>query len=444
MGSAPSPPPPPDPNVVAAAQGAANVETAKVESFLGNANVIGPEGTLEWEWAKDASGNYITETINFRNQDTGALLATEEVRKPVKKVTLSPGRQAIFDTEQDVKLGVNQWALDQVGLIRTQQQTPLDTNALEPFPDIPAAPLYDQTSLQPAPLVLQIGGGDAGAHLDAVRTEIKNRLQQDIDRARQREIVRLSQMGLEPGMEAYDLAMEIIARQENDLYIEAELKARIDQTRAIQTEAVIGDFANRAQDQALRQQKLVIDHTNTLASQTYQSAVDLAQFVISLRHAGLQERIAVRGHNVNEITSLIHGGHVQVPQFANWKGPRIAPPPIADATYRSYAAELEIWKSEVAQSQQMLGGILGFGGNLVGGMFALSDRRVKRGVVHIADDPRGFGWYTYRYWWEDGAVRHVGVMAQELLAYLPEAVVRMPNGLLAVNYQAINYGRVLH
>ncbi len=437
MGSAPSPPPPPDASVVSAAQGAANVNTAKAESFFKNANVDSPEGKVEWEWAKDSSGNYITETINFRHVDTGALLGTEELRKPLKKVTMTPGRQAIFDTEQDVKLKINQWALQQVNLIKNQQLNPLTTDNLPAFPVAPSSPQLDQAPLTPGSLVEQIGGGDVAAHLDGVKIEIKGRLQPDIDRARQREVVRLGQMGLEPGMEAYDNAMEIVTRQENDLYLEAELKARGDHTRSVQTEAMIGDFANKTQEAKFRQQKVVVDHKNAISVQLYQIAADIAQFMIALRQQSLQERISVRGHNVNEITSLIHGGHVQVPQFANWKGSNIAPPPIADATYRSYAAELDIWKTEVAQSNQMMGGILGFAGNMAGMM--LSDRRVKRDIVKITDDPRGFGWYSYRYWWEVDGVEHIGVMAQELLEHIPDAVVTLPNGLLAVNY-----GRVLH
>jgi hypothetical protein len=445
MGSAPSPPPPPDSNIVSAAQGAANVNTAKAESFLKNANVIRPEGNLEWEWLKDANGDYVTETIIYTNKDTGAEISREEVRKPVKKVTLAPKLQSIFERENDVKLAINQWALQQVGLITTQQQAPLTTDGLAPWSAMPTAPVFDQTPLIDRPLVQQIGGGDATAYLDQIKSEIKLRLQPDIDRARAREIARLDRMGLAAGMEAYDRAIENLTRQENDLNIEAELKARQDLTRQVQTEAMIGDFANKAKDLALRHQKLRIDHGNSVNLQIYQAAVDLANFVFSQRNRELQERISVRGHNVNEIVALIHGGHVQVPQFANWKGSNIAPPPVAESAYRSYAAELDIWKSEVAQSNQTLGAALSFGGNLLGGLTAIgpaavvSDQRVKRDIVRIDNDPRGFGWYSYRYQWEPVGVRHIGVMAQELLEHMPDAVVFLPSGLLAVDY-----GRVLH
>lgn len=64
------------------------------------------------------------------------------------------------------------------------------------------------------------------------------------------------------------------------------------------------------------------------------------------------------------------------------------------------------------------------------GMF-MSDSRLKRDIVKIADDIRGFGWYVYEYVWGGG--RRVGVMAQELERTMPGAVVNV-GGYKAVNY----------
>lgn len=64
------------------------------------------------------------------------------------------------------------------------------------------------------------------------------------------------------------------------------------------------------------------------------------------------------------------------------------------------------------------------------GMF-FSDQRLKKDVVKLRDDPRGFGWYEFEYLWGGG--RKVGVMAQELEKVIPDAVGHR-GGYKVVNY----------
>ena len=66
---------------------------------------------------------------------------------------------------------------------------------------------------------------------------------------------------------------------------------------------------------------------------------------------------------------------------------------------------------------------------------ATSDRRLKKDVTRIAVHPAGFGIYRFKYLWSDTEYR--GVLAQEVLAAMPEAVVRGHDGFLRVDYAAI-------
>jgi len=66
---------------------------------------------------------------------------------------------------------------------------------------------------------------------------------------------------------------------------------------------------------------------------------------------------------------------------------------------------------------------------------ALSDRRLKTDVEKLGERPDGLGVYAFRYLWSP--VRHIGVMAQEVLGVKPEAVVHLPGGYMAVNYGAL-------
>jgi hypothetical protein len=62
----------------------------------------------------------------------------------------------------------------------------------------------------------------------------------------------------------------------------------------------------------------------------------------------------------------------------------------------------------------------------------ISDRRLKRNIVKLAEHTNGVGIYAFSYLWSEA--RHIGVMAQEVLKVKPEAVVSLPSGFMAVNY----------
>jgi endosialidase-like protein len=69
------------------------------------------------------------------------------------------------------------------------------------------------------------------------------------------------------------------------------------------------------------------------------------------------------------------------------------------------------------------------------GIATPSDRRLKTDMVRIATHDLGFGIYRFRYLWS--ADEYVGVLAQEVDAVLPSAVVHHPDGFLAVDYAAL-------
>lgn len=80
--------------------------------------------------------------------------------------------------------------------------------------------------------------------------------------------------------------------------------------------------------------------------------------------------------------------------------------------------------------------VLGVGGMLgsLAGAFGLSDRRLKTNISRIGTLANGLGVYVFNYIW--GGPRQVGVMAQEVLQVMPQAV-RTVGPWLAVNYALI-------
>ena len=67
-----------------------------------------------------------------------------------------------------------------------------------------------------------------------------------------------------------------------------------------------------------------------------------------------------------------------------------------------------------------------------GGCSSISDIRLKRDIAQVGEIDRGINLYRYRYLWSD--TTYVGVMAQEVAAVKPEAVLRGADGYLRVDY----------
>jgi len=76
----------------------------------------------------------------------------------------------------------------------------------------------------------------------------------------------------------------------------------------------------------------------------------------------------------------------------------------------------------------------GGGSSGIGGGW--SDRRLKTEIYAIGHSPSGLPIYSFRYIW--GGPTYVGVMAQDLLAARPDAVIVTESGYLMVDYDRID------
>jgi hypothetical protein len=92
-----------------------------------------------------------------------------------------------------------------------------------------------------------------------------------------------------------------------------------------------------------------------------------------------------------------------------------------------YGYQLDNYRAQQAQTQSLLGGILGLGANLI-----MSDRRVKTDIEKVGQNG-DLGVYRYRYIWDDEGTERHGYMADEVLKVKPEAVADV-GGVLAVDY----------
>jgi len=98
----------------------------------------------------------------------------------------------------------------------------------------------------------------------------------------------------------------------------------------------------------------------------------------------------------------------------------------------------DVYNAQTGTYNSMLGA-LGQAGTLgtLGYFGLLSDRRLKKDISLVGEDPRGFGIYRFKYLWSDDF--QIGVMADEIQKILPAAVRERLDGYLMVDYGAL-YG----
>lgn len=153
------------------------------------------------------------------------------------------------------------------------------------------------------------------------------------------------------------------------------------------------------------------------------------QTMLQARGLVNQELQTERQAPINEILGIASGTQLQNPQWVNSPTNPIGTPDIAGMTYSSHQADVAAWQ----QKQQMMGGML----SGLGGLFSLSDARLKADVEPTGARVGPLAVYSFRYVFEDeDAPRSEGLMAQEVAEVLPDAV-REIGGYLHVDYGAV-------
>ena len=350
--SAPTPPPTPDYAGAAVAQGAANVESARVGSKLSNPNMYTPYGTQ---------------------------LVSYDGDQPTITHTLTPQSQRTLDEQQKT-----QFQLASLGGKGAQ----LAGNVLDkPFnfagPNV-------QTSLDLSNVAkMPVNAGTTGMEA------IMSRLEPSLRRNRVSTETNLINQGLRPGTEAYDNAARLLGESENDQRTQAALQG--------------------------------INLDTAANAQGYNQALQGGQFANTAQQQALAQAIQERQMPLNEINALQSGSQIQNPQFAAYSGTNVNAAPVFAASQAQGQADQNTYNQKVATQNANTAGLF----NLAGaGVKAFSDVRLKSNIVKIGNHPIGIGIYEY----DSFGQREQGVIAQELMQVMPDAVHQHPNGYLMVDY----------
>jgi hypothetical protein len=151
-----------------------------------------------------------------------------------------------------------------------------------------------------------------------------------------------------------------------------------------------------------------------------------------LRVQALAQQAAIRSLPVNEISALLSG------RSGGWcrsskatSGVSVAPAPMRfQAGTAQDAAAMQRYGIQANQAASNMGGLFNLSWVALAAQRCYLDRRLKSNIERIGTHPLGIGIYEYDIF--EAAQR--GVMADEVEAVRPEAVITRDDGYKMVNY----------
>jgi hypothetical protein len=184
------------------------------------------------------------------------------------------------------------------------------------------------------------------------------------------------------------------------------------------------DLRTRLANQGIKAGTAAYDREMSLFGQQQNDAYN--SLLLTGRGQATQEQLTEDNQRINQISALLSGGQVSMPNFMSGVGVQGAPTTDnASIIANSDNARMGAWQANQAAMGSMIGGL--------GGLFALSDERVKDDMRKIGETDDGINLYSYRM--KGSPETKVGVKAQDVKRKKPKAVMKGADGLLRVNYK---------
>lgn len=158
---------------------------------------------------------------------------------------------------------------------------------------------------------------------------------------------------------------------------------------------------------------------------------------LARRQQNITEYGAQRNAPLNEYSALTSGTQVQNPTFNNTNYTGSQPADLAGNIYKNYQGDINAYNQKVATNNANTGALFQLGGMAAGAYLGRpSDIRLKTAIERCGTLLNGLPVYSYRYLGD--ATPHIGLMAQDVLKVMPEAVMTQHG------YYAVDYGMVLN
>lgn len=441
MSKGPSQPPPaPDPTEIAGAQGEANIQAAIASTLLGQTGTVGPSGTTSFA------------------QTGGQNVGDQFIPSFTRTTTLTPEGQAQFEAQQQLGGSLTNLAQEQVGRVGGALGEGIDVSQL------PAL----QGGARPRSLQGEIGFGQTPqtqldlVGLPDVRQDFAEQgreleqatferglglLSPGFEREREAANLQLTERGLPLGSESAAGVLDPLAERQDaarrQLALASVGAGRAEQARLFGQQSQLrgqqfgergqaGQFANVAQQQGFGQALAGGQFGNQAQTLAFNQAQARAAAANAARAQGFGEEAFIRSLPINDIAALLGTAPgVQQPQFQATPAFAIQAPDVIGANLGAGQLAQTAFQQQQQQSGGLLGGLFSLGGSL-GSAAILSDRRLKAYIRAYGKTAKGFNLYKYI----KNGVEEIGVMAQEVMQTLPEAVV-VRNGGYAVLYDKV-------
>lgn len=156
------------------------------------------------------------------------------------------------------------------------------------------------------------------------------------------------------------------------------------------------------------------------------------QLMLQGRGQAFSEQLATRNQPLNELSALLSGSQVSNPAGMSGPTPQTSVGGVdySGMVQNNYNNQMQQYNAQMQNRGGMLGGLFGLAGSL-GSAAITSDIRLKTDIARVGTLDNGLPVYSYRY--KSGGPIHIGVMAHEVEAVHPEAVVEI-GGFKAVDY----------
>jgi hypothetical protein len=293
--------------------------------------------------------------------------------------------------------------------------------------------------------------GDAQKARDTAYAAATSRLDPQYQQEQRQLAASLAGKGVSENSVAYRNAMDQFARQKTDAYNQANYGSYAaggqEQSRlfglalsgrqegAAETEAQ-GQFANTAQAQQNAQNQGAAAFANTAQGQQFGQNLQNSTFGNQARAQAVQEYNQQRNEPINRIGTLLGtAGGVQNPNFANYSPVNVANTDYSGLVENQYAQQSQNYQQQLKAQQAGLGSIFGLAGSLATKLPMFSDRRLKSNIINVGKLPNGISTYVFSYLWSPK--REFGVMADEVINIIPDAVIANDNGYMMVDYRKV-------
>lgn len=424
--SKPSAPAAPDPTVTAAAQTASNQATATTNAELNRVNQYTPYGSS-------------TYNVTGTNPD-----GTPEYSQTT---SLSQPQQNLLNMTQQGEQTLGQTALGQLSNVQSTYGQPFNASGLPQVTgSVPSAggvqSSFDTSNLPG--ITSQVNGGQS--YQDAIQ-QAQNAAYQSqtqyldpqFQQGQQSLNAQLANEGLQTGNTAYDNAQTNFANQKQQAYQgaqDAAVSAGDTEQNTLYGQGLSSaNLQNSANLQGYNEALGSAQFGNSAQQQLYGQNLSGANLQNSASAQALNQALGLYNQPLNSYNALATGAQVQSPTFSSVPTTNQAGTDVAGITNSAYQQQL------AAYQQQMSGinNLFGLGGSLGAAAIlapAASDRRLKRDIVRVGSTPSGIPTYLFRYNSDPEQV-HFGVMADEVLPVIPEAVVVGDDGFYMVDYSRV-------